>query len=92
MQHIINGNGRQRGLKAGMWNCNRGLVDNMGRHTANIAEIENFINMNEVHIMGLVELGLHGRKSNTIRTTPMTTEQIRTELAISGYKLILPDS
>ena len=82
----------KRALRTAVWNCNKGLVDHTGGPTDKVAEIENFIIENDIHIMGILESSLHGKHSNTIRTTPMTNNSIRTELYNPGYDILLPES
>ena len=44
------------------------------------------------HPRAMVEAGIYGKSSKTIRATLMTTRSIRLELAIPGYRIILANS
>ena len=91
-KHALNGNRHRLGIKACSWNCNRGLLDEHGHATAKVAEINNFLLSHSVNLMAVIEAGIHGANSLTIRRTPMTDTSIHRELSIPGYKILLPDT
>ena len=92
LQHSINRNRQRKGIKNCTWNCNKGLVDNLGKATSKLGDVNYFILTNKLEVMAINEAGLHGKRSQTIHTTPMTTSNFHLELAIPGYKILLPDS
>lgn len=90
--HAENGNRQHLGINACTWNCNRGLLDHLSLATPKLAEIQNLMLTHNIDIMALNEAGIHGKRSQIVRATPMTTISINRELAVPGYKIILPDS
>ena len=90
-QHATNGNRHRLGVRACSWNCNRGLLDEHGHASAKVAEINNFLSSNSVHLMAIIEAGIHGANSLTARRTPMTLDSIHRELTIPGYSIQLPE-
>ena len=91
--HITNGNGRGKvALAAGYWNCSKGLLDKNNFLTEKIAEIEAFIHTHDFDVLAVAEAGLHGIRSHTVRSFPVTTTTITNALRIPGYNIILPES
>ena len=90
LQHSANGNRQHLGIKSCTWNCKRGLLDSSGHATPKLAETHNFLLTQNIDIMALNEAGIHGRRSQTFRANPMTTTSINREIALPGYKILLP--
>ena len=88
---IVNGNGRQ-GYNLGMWNCRRGLVTGNREASTKIVEVKNFIHTKNLHMLCLIEADLHGPSSRYKRVNPLSTNDIKKNLEIPGYKIFLPNS
>ena len=86
---MINGN-RGSSHNIGMWNCRKGLTDGENRPTYKMIEVKQFIEDHNLHLLCLVEAGLHGPASRVRRKNPITTEGIMNNLQIEGYRIILP--
>ena len=56
---MINGN-RGCSYNIGMWNCRKGLVDGENQATYKMVEVKKFIEEHNLHLLCLVESGLHG--------------------------------
>lgn len=93
MAHIFHGNIRTKyGVKIGFWNMNKGMLDKDAESTAKLAELDSFVTNNGIHLMGVFETGLHGRRSRVHRKTPATNLTLKTELNLVGYDMLLPDT
>ena len=86
---MINGN-RGCSYNIGMWNCRKGLVDGENQATYKMVEVKKFIEKHNLHLLCLVESGLHGPASRIRRRNPITTQGILSNLQIEGYRIILP--
>ena len=86
---MINGN-RGCSYNIGMWNCRKGLIDGENQATYKMVEVKKFIEEHNLHLLCLVEAGLHGPASRIRRTNPITTQGIMSNLQIEGYRIILP--
>ena len=92
-QHAKNGNRAGKGgIKVGGWNCNRGLLDQLGNPTDKLDEIAAYIELHDIQIMAIAEAGLHGLRSRTQRSKPLTEPEIQDALRIPGFHIILPAS
>ena len=86
---MINGNcGSSHNI--GMWNCKKGLIDGENQSTYKMVEVKKFIEDHNLHLLCLVEAGLHGPASRIRRKNPITTQGIMNNLQIEGYRIILP--
>ena len=75
-----------------MWNCRRGLIDGGKRASHKKVEVLDFLQKHKLHMLCLIEAGLHGEASRHRRVNPLATKDIHTILGIPGYKLLLPSS
>ena len=85
-------NGNISGYNIGMWNCRRGLIDGGKRASHKKVEVLDFLQKHKLHMLCLIEAGLHGEASRHRRVNPLATKDIHTILGIPGYKLLLPSS
>ena len=91
LAHMLNGN-RNRSYNIGMWNCRKGLVDKESLPTAKINDVKDFLRMNNLQVMCLIEADLHGMTSRIRRVNPITSKKIEENLKVENYKIILPQS
>ena len=66
------------------------LVDIENQATYKMVEVNQFIEEHNLHLLCLVETGLHGPASRIIRRNSITTQGILSSLQIEGYRIILP--
>ena len=69
-----------------MFNCRKGLVDCEKQAKFKMVEVKK----HNLHLLCLVESGLHGPASRIRRKNPITTQGILSNLQIEGYRIILP--
>ena len=55
-----------------------------------VSKVKEFIEEHNLHLLCLVESGLHGPASRIRRRNPITTQGILSNLQIEGYRIILP--
>ena len=72
----------------GHWNCRMGLLGAEGEATEKLEEVANFIQLHNLHILGVSEAALHGKASRTVRQLPTTSSAIRYHLAIPGFSIV----
>ena len=70
---VINGN-CGCSYNIGMWNWRKGLVDVENQATYKMVEVKKFIKEHNLHLLCLVESGLHGPPSRIRRRNPITTQ------------------
>ena len=93
IMHTRNGNRNGKlAITVGYWNCGRGLLDSNNNASPKLSEAESFISDNNLDILAIAEAGLHGPRSRTLRTNPLTTSCIERELRITGFSILLPES
>ena len=86
---MVNGNGRSS-YNIALWNCRKGLLDTDNNASEKMTEVKNFLSDQKLHLLCLVESELHGLQSRVRRRLPLTESQIRSSLAVEGYKIFLP--
>ena len=79
-------------LTIGHWNCGKGLLDENNFGTEKVAEIQAFIDTNNLDILAVGESGLHGARSRTMKSYPVTEEIVMNALRIPGFDIILPQA
>ena len=90
-KRMTNGNGRSS-YNIALWNCRKGLLDAENRASEKMTEVMKFMDEQKLHILCLVESEFHGQQSRVRRRQPLTESQIKTSLAVVGYKIILPQT
>ena len=90
-KRMTNGNGRSS-YNIALWNCRKGLLDAENRASEKMTEVMKFMEEQKLHILCLVESEFHGQQSRVRRRQPLTESQIKTSLAVVGYKIILPQT
>ena len=88
---MVNGNG-QSSYNIALWNCRKGLLDADNNASEKMTEVKNFLSDQKLHLLCLVESELHGLQSRVRRRVPVTESQIKSSLAVDGYKIILPQT
>ena len=88
---MVNGNGRSS-YNIALWNCRKGLLDADNNASEKMTEVKNFLSDQKLHLLCLVESELHGLQSRVRRRLPLTESQIKSSLAVDGYKIILPQT
>ena len=88
---MVNENGRSS-YNIALWNCRKGLLDADNNASEKMTEVKNFLSDQKLHLLCLVESKLHGLQSRVCRRLPLTESQIKSSLAVDGYKIILPQT
>ena len=89
----MNGNRPGRtGLSMASWNCRKGLLDKNNHPTDKVHAIATFLTETKVDILSVCESALHGPKSRTQRSYPVTNAIITNSLRVPGYSIVLPES
>ena len=90
LQKIINGNRRSIGYKLAVWNCGRGLVQE--DFSPKLSEIKQFIQSKKPHCFGIIEPDFYSHMSPINRVRKYSTEEIKENLKIDGYKIEFPQT
>ena len=68
----------------------RGAISKDNQPGHKLFEVQNFMTINKVAIMSLIEVDIHMSKSRITRANQISHNEASQILGISGYKLIFP--
>ena len=68
------------------------MIDSDGNPSSKVADIKQYLQKYQLHIMGIIESDIHAFTSRIKRRTPLSTQDIYDKLRIDGYQIVLPQS
>ena len=89
IQKMYNGNRRVVGYKFAVWNCGRGLVQDV--FSTQLEEVKQFIAKNKPHCFGIIESDFFSTLSQN-RSKKYSTSEIKEKLKIEGYTIEFPET
>ena len=86
---MYNGNRRAVGYKFAVWNCGRGLVQDV--FSTKLEEVKQFIAKNKPHCFGIIESDFFSALSQS-RSKKYSSSEIKEKLKIEGYNIEFPET